>query len=201
MQPAQPNRFTLIDALIFLAALATGDIWLVESRALLEVFAASESFWLRQVLHPLAAFFCALTLVLLLLRFRAPRPRLAFCLRQPGTAACLIATMFLSLEVLNHFLDLTMRFGDIILLTNSGGCYSSGRRIPGVSLLGSIAFSVGVTPGLAVAGAFLTLVSAGKWRPKSSPIDRAGRALRMVLDRPCAGIRHGAALGKLSGVF
>jgi hypothetical protein len=177
MQLAQPRPFTRIDALILLATLATGAIWLVESRALLEIFAASESFWLRQALHPLAAFFAPMTLALLILRFRTPRPRLALCLRQPGTAACLIATMFLSLEVLNHFLDLTMRFGDIILLANSGGCYSSGRRIPGVSLLGSIAFSLGVTPGLAVAGALLALASAGKWRPESSPIDRAGRAL------------------------
>jgi len=176
MSGPQQRRFTTIDALILFAALGLGAAWVIEARPLLSFFATSDRFILRQSLHPVAAFFTPPTLALLIVRFRQPRPALSLCLRKPGTVACLVAAILLTLEVVNHFLDLTIRLYDIFLLVNSAS-YATGRRIPGLNLFDSMAFSVGEAPGLAVAGAYLALWSAGLWRAESSWIDRAGRAL------------------------
>ncbi len=132
---------------------------------------------LRRSLHGLTAFFAPPTLALCVLRLRQPRPSLALCLRRPGASACAVATIVLSLEVVNYFLDLATRFSDVVMLTNSAGGYAKGMRLAGLTLSNGMAFSIGQAPGVAVAGAYVALWSSRLWRSESTWIDRAGHAL------------------------
>jgi hypothetical protein len=177
MSAPQQRPFTTIDGLIILAALALGAAWVTEARRWVEVLANRNRFVPRDLFHLAAAFVAPLTLALLIVRVRRPRPSLALCLRQPGTVGCAVAAIVLILEVGNHFLDLTARFYDKLMLVNWAGYSNTSGRLPGLNLFDAIAFSVGEAPGLAVAGAYLALWSAGLWRADSSWIERAGRAL------------------------
>ena len=96
---------------------------------------------------------------------------------QSQRVGCAVAAIVLSIEVVNYFLDLATRFSDVAMLTNSVAGYANGRRLAGLTLFNSIAFSIGQAPGLAVAGAYLALWSSRLWRSESSWIDRAGHAL------------------------
>jgi hypothetical protein len=170
------RRFTTVDALTLVPAIALGVAWLVEARSVLHYLERFDRLVLRQLLHPLAAFLTPLTLALLALRLRWPWPSLRSCLRQAGAVACSVAAVCVILEVFNHFLDLTTRLYDSVQLHNSAASYMLPTgRLPGLTLFDSIAFSLGEAPGLAVAGAYLALWSAGLWRTESSWIDRVGR--------------------------
>jgi hypothetical protein len=174
----QQRRFTPIDAAILLAAVAMSVAWVINTQPLLTQLAESIFFTPRLLVHPAAAFLVPLTLALLILRLRRPRPPLVLCLRQPGAVACFIAAIFLVLEVLNHFLDLTYRLLDVIQLRYSIPSYKlTAVVLRSLTLFDSIAFSIGAAPGLAVAGAYSALWSAGLWRKESSWIDRAGQIL------------------------
>jgi hypothetical protein len=178
MNASQKRRLTAVDALILMATVALGSAWLIEAAPLLELFAINDRFLFRQSLHSVAAFFAPPTLALLLLRFRQPRPPMAFCLRQPGTVSCVVAAIMLIVELGNYFLNFSVRFGDFFHLLNFCSGYArSSRRLSDLTLSGALGFSVGAAPGLAVAGAYLALWSAGLWRPESSWIDRAGRVV------------------------
>ncbi len=195
MSPPPERRFTTVDALVLLAALALGVTWMIEALTLLISFATADGLLLwplhppggfsarltfvvvRRSLHPLAAFFAPLTFALCMLQLRQPRPSLAHCFRRGGASACTVAAIALSLEVVNYFLDLATRFADVAALANSIDSYAKGMRLAGITLFSSMAFSIGQAPGLAVAGAYLALWSTRLWRSESTWIDRAGRAL------------------------
>lgn len=173
-----PRRFAATDAVILLAALALGVAWVSQTRPLLVRLAEGNYLVLRHLIHPAAAFFVPLTLALLIVRLRRPRPSLASCFRQPGVVACSVVAIFLVLEVLNHFLDLTYRLYDVVQLDKAVYSYKLTLVVMrGLTLFDSIAFSTGAAPGLAAAGAYLALWSAGLWRTEPSWIDRAGRLL------------------------
>jgi hypothetical protein len=194
-RPPPERRFTTVDALVLLAALSLGVTWTIEARTVLISFATADGLFrgplpplaslfapltfvvIRRSLHPLAAFFAPLTFALSILRLRQPRSSLAHCLRRPGASACAVAAIVLLLEVVNCFLDLATRFSDVCMLGNSIHSYANARILSGLTLFSSIAFSIGESPGLAVAGAYLALWSSRLWRSESTWIDRAGHAL------------------------
>jgi hypothetical protein len=101
------------------------------------------------------------TPVLIVLRLRRPRPRWRRLARQPGLVACSIATLILMVGCLN-LLSLEGLPSDRF--------YHLHNRMVFFDLY----------PGYGVAGAWLILISSGRWRPELSGIDRLGRALGLV---------------------
>jgi hypothetical protein len=194
------RRFTALDACLVLGSLVLGVAWAIQTVPLLTQLAGSDACgpftWLREAnggyhtplgyqtlqlqrsLHAVAALFAPLTLTLLILRVRRPRPPLTRCFRQPGATACAVASILLVLEVVNHFLNPTIRI-DMTRMHMDLFMGDLDLRIAvfPASRFGAIALGLGESPGLAVAGAYLALGAAGLWRSEPSWIDRAGRAL------------------------
>jgi len=191
------RRLTAVDAIVMLSAVGLGVLWASHTVPILVHLAANDdndpfvwlklkshssfayhSLLLQRSLHTFAAFLAPPTVAPLLLRFRRPCPPIQRCFRQPGAMACAAASMSLCLEVLNHFLNLTIRFNTTRLSDDLAIRYLVFTpRISHASILGAIAFGMGETSGLAVAGAYLALWAAGLWRSERSWLDCTGRAL------------------------
>jgi hypothetical protein len=192
--PGRP--FTALDAILVPGAFLLGAAWSFASQSLIVHLAREHvarrfgAWWgveslidrcsmiVRWSVPALSALLAPPTLALLLARIRTPRPPLARCFRQPGTAACAVASIVLVLEVVNQYLNLTIRIGMPRLVldlwdwgANEATEFASPHRF------GALAVGLGEMPGLAVAGAYLALWASGLWRPAQTWIDRAGRAL------------------------
>jgi hypothetical protein len=192
-----PGRhFTALDAILVLGAFLAGAAWSFESQPLIThlagehvtrrfgewrfVFSPFDRCFMivRWSLPALAALLAPPTLAILIARLRTPRPPLARCFRQPGAAACAVASIFLVLEMVNHYLNLTIRIGMPRLMQDlhDWGAHET-TEFASAHGFGAPAVGLGKTPGLAVAGAYLALWASGLRRPESSWIDRVGRAL------------------------
>lgn len=167
-----PRKFTLIDALVLMAALAIafypirdyldfidrrhtvlslGPVWTFVS-----IWRAGTL--LSGMLAPLGV---SLSLALWVLRLRQPRPNLARLFRQPGMIACtatVAETSIFLLKVLlsEYYLQRTTGFMPPLY----------GLWIVRLPWNGEV-----------VAIAWLVLWLSGSWRPEATWIDRAGRAL------------------------
>lgn len=95
----------------------------------------------------------ALTVTLLVLRIRRPRPSWRDLMKQPGLVACLVVTMarLLSLQQLMIY-------------------YFQGQRLIAIALMLD-----GVGFGYTVLVAWVTLRLSGGWTPEAGAIDRLGR--------------------------
>src|SRR5262249_45497282 len=111
MRSPVPRRFTLIDAMVLIAATAIafvpiryilGDFRFPETRTLSDLVERGAE--LSVILEPLALM---LSLALWFLRLRRPRPRLRRIFRQPGTAAG-TAIIVCTLGVLCMFLTIVL---------------------------------------------------------------------------------------------
>lgn len=192
-----PGRhFTALDAILLLGAFLGGGAWSFESQPLIIHLADEQlvrgfgawrfvfspidrcSLIVRWSLPALAALLAPMTLAILVVSLRSPRPPLARCFRQPGAAACAVASIFLVLEVVNHYLNLTIRIGMPRLMQDlyDWGAHEATEFATPYNF-GALAVGLGETSGLAVAGVFLALWASGLWRPASTWLDRAGRAL------------------------
>jgi hypothetical protein len=191
------RRLTALDAILIISAFGLGIFWASQTIPILGHLAANDDngpfkslkltshssfayhdLLLQRSLHTFAAFLAPPTVALLVLRFRRPRPPISRCFRQPGAMACAAASMSLCLEVFNQFLNLTIRFNTTRLSDDLATQYLVfAPRIPYASILGGIAFGMGESPGLVVAGAYLALWAAGLWRSERSWLDHTGRAL------------------------
>jgi hypothetical protein len=171
MRSPIPRRFTLIDAMVLIAATAIALV-------LIRPFLADFSF--PVVVHsPVDVLILGLTvcvsleplaltssLALGLLRLRKPRPRLRQVFRQPGMAACWatgICTLFIIIiYLISYFMIIfelrRFAFGDYFLFENAG----------------LVLFSF---TGWAICAVWTVLWLAGVWRAEHSWIDRAGRVL------------------------
>jgi len=111
--------------------------------------------------YPLAVMPWVLTLsvAILVLRLRAPRPRWRRLVRQPGFVACGMVTAWLI----------------IMLVSGLVGAPDARRWIQpgfGLDLVGSTSVA-----GVLILGAWTLLYVGGFWRPEKSRLDRAGRIL------------------------
>ncbi|HKI20416.1 MAG TPA: hypothetical protein VKA15_21180 [Isosphaeraceae bacterium] len=194
------RRFTALDAILIICSFGIGVLWASQTVPIFIHLAANDdtgpyqlvkltahfsfayhSLLLQRSLHTFAAFLAPPTFALLLLRFRRPRPPIRRCFRQPGAMACAAASMPLCLEVLNHFLNLAIRFNTTRLTDDLATRYLLfAPRLADASLPGGIAFWMGESSGWVVAGAYLALWAAGLWRSEPSWLDRTGRALAWV---------------------
>src|SRR3954453_6913158 len=118
MVPSVPRRFTLLDAMVVIAAIAVG---LLPIPFLLDVWTfslAGSPYWRFLLLcgsmvdGMLCSFALTLGPALLALRLRRPRPRLRRVFRQPGTAACTAVVVyelsFLAITLMSLFLCLSL---------------------------------------------------------------------------------------------
>lgn len=160
---AKGRPFTIADGMILVVATASG----------LALARAGPTEWMnwagtgwfgkvRRLLHGQATLFAAMmSLGLIAVRLRRPRPRLIRVMRQPGMAASCAAAVALIVTAW------AWTWFDVI---TSGG-WSAKESIARYSRIHGAKF------GPAVAAAWLGLLIAGRWRPERSWIDRAGIAL------------------------
>jgi hypothetical protein len=166
------RKFTLIDALVLIAALAIAFypirdyLDFIEQRRIIQSLGRAWTFvsiWRAGTLisGTLAPLGVSLSLALWVLRLRQPRPYWRRVFRQPGMVACTATvaetTIFLLKVLLSeYYLQRTSGFMPPLY----------GLWIVRLPWNGEI-----------VAIAWLVLWLSGSWRPEASWIDRAGRAL------------------------
>jgi len=173
MRPCVPRRFTLIDAMVLIAATAIAlvpiRIFLWESWHFPDELSAAE-IWRTGLdvnvnLIPLAL---TLSFALSLLGMRKPRPNIRRVYRRPGMAACTAALVYAVLSVTGYvgFLYFTNALGNVKFDSNN---------------VITLWIRIGMQPmfllGGAVASVWIVLWLSGVWRAERSWIDRAGRAL------------------------
>jgi len=113
------------------------------------------------------------TLALLGLRFRPPRPRFRRLAKQPGTITCGAAALVLAIRLAAYVVGwiLLSRFFSLHWDGPSGWQRSIlTREYPGLAM----------GTGFAVAVTWLLLALSGLWRPAADWIDRAGRLLGII---------------------
>jgi amino acid transporter len=177
----KPRPFTLVDAmaLVLAAALGTAEVrhrladprlsakyWSLVSMGFFKQWVWIVDFFGRAIVYP---YLTMLTIVIIVLRYRQPRPPSRRLHRQPGMVAVVAAAvgMIAALVVragptLNHFYhrDFTQLAFDETLKILWGWC----GRLAGLSVLAS----------------WITLVLSGCWRPERSWIDRLGRLVGVL---------------------
>ncbi|MFI5457030.1 MAG: hypothetical protein ACHRXM_16415 [Isosphaerales bacterium] len=172
MHTSIPRKFTLVDAMVLIAAVGVGFVLIREYldnplvRRVLWLVShdwALSTLWrlgtvLSGMLAPLAV---ALSLALWILRFRQPRPVLRRVFRQPGMVACSAAVIETSMFVLKAL------FSEYYLFQKAG-------MMPQLTHLWIIRLPWN---GEVVAVAWMLLWLSGSWRSEPSWIDRAGRVL------------------------
>jgi hypothetical protein len=164
--PDARRRFTLLDVMILVAAVAFGAArsrWYHQQQASLSGFVRLP--WPLPIGAEVAPFLMAATIALFVMRLRQPRPRWRRLVRQPGTAACL-AGIF------------TLAMGGLDALHMLIGWLTGGPSFTYITYtLGGHLYGFCVGFGAAVALVWLTMAVLGCRRPEKSWIDRAGRFL------------------------
>jgi hypothetical protein len=117
------------------------------------------AWWVMSLWHCVAA----VTIALLALRFRKPRPTLRRLARQPGTVA-------LGAVVLGVSVDLFRSLDDVVYGIIAEWSFRRWNHYAYFDIRGA-------PEGLAVASAWLTLAVGGRWRAGRDWIDRLGLAL------------------------
>jgi hypothetical protein len=174
MLPDAPRRFTLIDAMVLVAAVGVSFVlirdYVQDSRIARALSAAlpdewgAADLWRRAtvyagIISPLAV---ALSLALFVLRIRRPRPSLRQALRQPGMLASTVAVLGTGIFVAKVLL------GEWYLYQTGT---SMSRPLHWLWMM-RLPWN-----GELVAVAWLLSWAGGLWRPEPSWIDRAGRIL------------------------
>lgn len=181
MSPLSARKFTLVDAMVLIAAIAIAlvlirpfwkEVYFTPMRSPREAILFGLS--VEVILEPLAL---TLSLAVGLLRLRKPRPRLRRVFRQPGMAACMAAFSVAIITVLIYNIFYMMIFSSL-RIAQSGHLFSF---FPD----GEFWFVMFSFTGWAVAAVWTTLWLAGNCRAEPGWIDRTGRALGIywVLNR------------------
>jgi hypothetical protein len=112
----------------------------------------------------------AWTIAMPALAIRRPRPPIHRLVMQPGTAACITATLALGISALYHFAEVAA------FALGNGQAVQFGD--PGI--WGSICLDLIQRPsgaGVTVAAVWSWLILGKRWRPQATWIDRIGRVL------------------------
>jgi len=169
--PLNPSRrFVISDAMAVIATAAVGfalfratlpdDLWKLTDPNVTYPPGNRTYSLIHFTLSAVMSFLVVWTPILLFLRLRQPRPRLRRVFLQPGTVACAVATLAMTIEALW-----------ILPLLAVGS-----RFVQKETLLVNFACMVS----FAVVGGWSVLVLSGRWRPEPSWIDRAGRITGVV---------------------
>jgi hypothetical protein len=180
----KPRPFGLIDAMLLVAAVAVG-LWVNRTEGL-----GFESLWygdsygrIQDVLSLVLPHVAAMTMALVAIRMRRPRPPLRRLFRSPGAVACavasaaivLIACWSASVTAVGRGITYSQY---VEWLPNNGG-HGKGAGVPH-PFSGRLLIVYGDEVGFAVVGAWLMFLLAGRWRPERTWMDRAGRALGWI---------------------
>jgi hypothetical protein len=167
--PRQSNRrFLISDAMILIAATAVG---IALTRAVLPGFEAFSSgfggapsmrryFLIEYALNAILPPVVSLTIAVLFLRLRQPRPRLRRVFLQPGAAACATATLAFMVA--------------IVLIMS---LWAAGSTLVHTY---NVFVASGQIASYTIMGGWLVLILSGRWRPDRSWIDRAGIAIGAI---------------------
>ena len=175
------RRFGVADGLILVAATAVGlatSRWLAPDLTLQQFSEyvtkprdgrRSLTFFILQLTAELSSVFVipglvAWTVACLLLRLRRPRPPWRRLSRQPGTMACLIATVAIGLSA---------AFGAI-------GWVMEDQRDDAMEWLAVQSLAVPPQAGAAVFWCWVTMALSGRWRPEPTWLDRLCRLLGLA---------------------
>lgn len=167
MSSRSPRKFTILDGMILVAALACGfALRRVEAGAGQFVGAFGPDNWLgrnaQEPIHAVVPFLTAMTPAVVLMRLRRPRPRLRIVARQPGMAACCAAIIPLAMT--------------LIELVRENWRLASSARDPFDWLASAFLLTEGgAMTGLWVLAAWAALAMGGRRRPERGWIDRLGR--------------------------
>jgi hypothetical protein len=179
MTPQASRKFTILDGMILVAALAGG----FGLRRAAEDILAGHGFtsdgaivWvLYRIIEAEFPFLVTLTPAVLAMRLRRPRPRWRRLMRQPGTAASCAALFPVAISLVglwNFARSLEQAVPQAITRPDGGPAF-------GVSIviipIGAILGSCGSFIGVWVTGAWLILALSGRCSPEKSWIDRLGR--------------------------
>jgi hypothetical protein len=182
MTAYSPRTFTILDAMILLAATAIAFAWSRETTSRIVLFRpihrSSQTFreptkaeiwqqlikrfplstWVQLAVRVAIPFLVMWTATILGLSFRQPRQPVGEFSKTPGFAACLAGTMAITIDafwITVHYLASSSSWSGLNILTTVN--------------------SVDVS--FAVAGAWLMLIVLGVWTPEQSWLDRFGRFL------------------------
>jgi hypothetical protein len=106
------------------------------------------------------------SIAILLLRLRPPRPALSDLSRQPGTVACLAATIVFAIRLMNIGLAL-----GVLALDGTFGGMSVLQQIEWIDAFRGTASEIGC----AVSVAWIVQAISGRWDCERSWVDRLGR--------------------------
>jgi hypothetical protein len=181
MGPTARRRLTLKDAMILVAATALGIAWAKGGRDWMylsrtEKNLAVPSRWepydrIVRAVPELTPCLATCTLALLALRLGRPRARLHRVALQPGTAACIAASLGLAVGAID--------FG----LSTFWWWALKGERMPSSRVAYhsmEYLFQATARIAVAVAAVWLILAVSRRFRPEPSWIDRLGRAMGVL---------------------
>ncbi len=158
------RKVTILDAMILVAAIACGFALRRITDPALGDFGAWDANWLGRVsgqsLAEAVPFLMALTVAVLAMRVRRPRPQWRRIFRQPGTAACVAAIVPLASAWLQFAFAAWRNPGFLDPLSGSVDL----RLTQGTFLAG-----------LWVLASWLALAISGRRRPERSRLDKFGR--------------------------
>jgi hypothetical protein len=181
IKPMKPRPFGLIDAMLVIAAVALG-LWVNRNdwHSFRYLWFGGSYERIQEVLSLVMPHLAAMTMALVAIRMRRPRPPLRRFFRSPGAVACTVATA--ALLVIACWAASGIAAGRVIqfsqnmtLFDNKGG-HGRGGTIPD-PFTGRLLVVCGDQVGFAVAGAWLSLFLAARWHPERTWIDRLGRAV------------------------
>ena len=174
MRDSRARRFNLLDMMILTVAVALTAMMVANSvflKDLLAVVAKMPKAFvegyasLRLFASP---FLAPLTLAVLVMRLREPRPRLRRLCRQPGFVALSSAAMMIVANLLTVIIFHLKRDPERLLVKDS--------------VIGLFSFLESTQPsvGSAVAGAWFIQAISSHWRSEATWIDRIGRILGVL---------------------
>jgi hypothetical protein len=168
------RRFTILDALALVAATAVGLAWArakwVELNRLPIAWSPPEAYgWLLVRVIWVEPIALTVSLALLGLRLRRPRPDRRRLLRQPGFNAMLGLAAGTLVVAAGAGISIPLR----VWLDRAGDGWSQLWDETSFEFLALVSASLAV----GVAAAWASLALSGRWRAEPSWIDRAGRAL------------------------
>lgn len=179
-RPPSARRFTLLDGMILVASVAAGlGVLRAFSGEGEWDFLVTPSLWSRDLLDVLAADLIVMlappavsvTLAVLALRLRQPRPTWRRLVRQPGLMAGLALVAAWAVVGIFTALHVTS-LGGVVVLANGGGVGPGDS--PGYWLEVFSEFAA-VFGGFAVASCWATLAVGRRWRAEAGWGDRLGR--------------------------
>jgi hypothetical protein len=164
--PSVRHGITVVDLVVLASILAAGSVlawkWVMLSRGE-DAVLNYPTFELGTRASSIVALF--LSLGLLILRWKGPRPSRRRIFRQPGFVACLVACLSTILSALSTF-RLALRIGYLDHIAEFSSYFTS--------------FLDTTWIGCDVLTVWLALALSGRWRAEPSWIDRTGRAVGLI---------------------